>query len=190
MHQNTRPYSLFLALFLLGNLGCGQKSDSNQQGSNPSQAVAVAPKVVSGEPITGSGKSLKAVVTFHDDLGPSNLAEFYMVINVPARGVDGTAACAVWCLRPTEDVYLLNDAAHKWMGPHKIGSSDVVSNTQCAINLHDTGLAEVNGNLVWTVSVDFAKPFYGPKSVFAKAINTQKLESNYSLLGTWTANAQ
>jgi hypothetical protein len=195
MRSDPRVYILFVALLVLGNFGCGQRSESDGKTPAPSQPSAatpagIAPKVIPVKAIEGSGKLLKAVAIFHDEAGPSNLAEFYMVINVPARGVDGTAACAVQGHRVTDDVYLLDDTGHKWLGPHKIGSSDVVSNSQCTMNMHDLSLAEVGGNLEWTVSVTFSKNFYGSKSIFAKAINKQKLESNFALLGSWTASAQ
>jgi hypothetical protein len=194
---NSDPWwcSYLVLLLVLGSLGCGQKGESDGKAVAPNQPAAatpanVAPKVIPAKPITGGGKSVKAVATFHDDAGPSNLAEMYMVINTPERGVDGTAACAIQFQSLTDDVYLLDDTGHKWLGPHKIHSSGVISNSQCTLDVHDMALAEAGGNLEWTVSVTFAKHFYGPKSIFAKAINKQKLESNFALLGSWTANSQ
>ena len=148
------------------------------------------PHISPGKTIEGSGKSVRAVAMFHDEAGPGNFAEFYLVINLAVRGVDGKEACAVWCKRPTEEVYLLNDAGNNWFGPRKIGSNDVLENSQCIINLHDVAFAEIGGNLEWKVPVTFNKHFYGLKSIFAKGINKQKLESNFALLGTWTASSQ
>jgi len=194
MRLKAALYSLLVGLLVLGNFSCGQRADSNGKATAPTQPAAappaVAPKVIPGKTIVGSGKSLKSVAIFHDEAGPGNFAEFYMVINVAARGVDGTAACAIWCKRPSEEVYLLNDAGNNWFGPRKIGSTDVLSNSQCSINVHDMAIAEAGGNLEWTVPVTFTPHFHGLKSVFAKGINKQKSESNFALLGTWTASGQ
>jgi len=39
-------------------------------------------------------------------------------------------------------------------------------------------------------AVAFDKSFTGSKNIYAKAINKQKKESNFALVGSWTASAQ
>ena len=150
--------------------------------SNPS-----VPRIVLGSPIGGAGNTLTASVTFHDDAGQLNLEEFFFLINDPSRGADGTGACVTRYKRSSGDVYLLDDAGKSWLGPHKAGSKTVLVNSQCLVSLANIGLAETNGDLQWVIAVGFSPKFLGIKNVYAKAINRQKLESNFALLGVWTA---
>jgi hypothetical protein len=190
----VKLHPVSIALFLAANLmliGCGQKSDSDKKPAGDSQPAASAPaagapKVVRGAPIAGSGPSLKMSPAFHDDSGVSNLVDIFVVTNTKERGVDGTAGCAVWCRRTTDDVYLLNDAGNNWLGPRKLHSSNTLANGQCTLHVDETGLSEVNGNAQLDISVSFSKKFAGPKTVYAKVLNQQKRESNFDLLGTWT----
>jgi hypothetical protein len=143
--------------------------------------------VIIGTPLSGSGDLLTSAVAFHDDAGQTNISEVFFLVNDPSRGVDGAGACVVWCRRLTGDTYFLDDAGKNWLGPHKLGSKNVLVNHQCLLSLGNTGLSESNGDLQWVVSLGFAKPFAGSKNIYAKAVNRQKLESNFALLGSWTA---
>jgi hypothetical protein len=168
--------------------GCG--SSTTTESKSPS-AVATgrgsAPKVITITPLSGSGSTLTSAVSFHDDAGQMNISEVFLLVNDPGHGVDGTSGCVVWCQRLTGDVYLLDDTGKDWLGPHKLGSQNVLVNHQCLLSLGSTNLAESNGDLQWVVSLGFAKPFAGSKNVYAKGVNKQKLESNFALLGSWTA---
>jgi hypothetical protein len=126
-------------------------------------------------------------VAFHDGASQTNISEVFFLVNDQGRGVDLTGGCVVWCQRLTGDVYLLDDAGKNWLGPHKLGSKDVLVNHQCLVSLSNTGLDESNGDLRWVVSLAFTKPFAGSKNVYAKAVNAQRLDSNFALLGSWTA---
>lgn len=172
--------------------GCGNGTTPESKGSSAAPGAASTtppggvPKVITGTPLSGSGDTLTLAVAFHDDVGQTNISEVFLLVNDPAHGVDGTAACVVWCQRATGDVYLLDDAGKGWLGPHKLGSKNVLVNRQCLLSLSNTNLAESNGDLQWVVSLGFSKPFAGSKSIYAKAVNGQKLESNFALLGSWT----
>jgi hypothetical protein len=168
---------------------CGSSPTTERKSSDATGSMASpsgAPKVVNGTPLSGSGNTLTTAVAFHDDAGQMNVSEVFLLVNDPAHGVDGTGGCIVWCQRLTGDVYLLDDAGKNWLGPHKLGSPNSMVNHQCLLSLGNTNFAEVNGDLQWVVSLGFAKPFTGPKNIYAKAVNRQKLESNFALLGAWT----
>jgi hypothetical protein len=168
-----------------------RKETSQPKEAATSAAPPVArlePTVILSTPLSGSGHELNTSVIFHDDAGQLNMTDLYLLINEPARGADGTGGCVVWDRRTTGDVFLLEDAGKKWLGPHKAGSDTVLVNSQCLVSLKNTGLAEVKGDLQWVTSVAFSKPFSGPKQIYAKAVNRQQRESNFALLGSWTAN--
>jgi len=178
----AKAHTVSIGLCLAALSGCaGKKAPDN---STP--PIAGVPKNVLAPPIAGSGKSLKISAVFHDDGGAANLMEMFVVINTQERGVDGTGGCAVWCKRTTDDVHLLNDAGNDWLGPRKLRASDELTNSQCTLHLNETGLTEVSGNARLEISVSFSNKFAGPKSIFAKAVNQQKREGNFDLLGTWT----
>jgi hypothetical protein len=187
VRSSLKFHSVSMGLFLAANLmlvGCGPKQESDKKAPD-GRPIAAAPKVVLGAPIAGSGKSLKISAVFHDDSGVGNLVDLFVVTNTAQRGVDGTAGCAVWCRRGSDDVYLLNDAGNDWFGPRKLRSNTTLTNGQCTVNLDETQLTEVNGNAQWDIAVSFAKKFAGPKNIYAKALNQQKQESNSDQLGTW-----
>jgi hypothetical protein len=165
-------------------VGCGQKpeTDKNTPDGRP---PGIAPKVVLGTPIAGSGKDLKISAVVHDDSGVSNLVDIFVVTNTTQRGVDGTGGCAVWFRRATDDVFLLNDAGNDWLGPRKLRANAKLTNSQCTVNLDQTQLNEVAGNAQLQASVSFSKKFTGPKNIYIKALNQQKQESNFDQLGTW-----
>jgi hypothetical protein len=169
--------------------GCGSSATTESKSSSAAATATPpsgAPKVIAGTPLSGSGNTLTSAVAFHDDGGQTNISEVFLLVNDPGRGVDGTGGCVVWCQRLTGDVYLLDDAGKSWLGPHKLASRDVLVNHQCLLSLGNTNVAESNGDLQWVVSLGFSKPFAGSKNIYAKAVNQQKLESNFALLGSWT----
>jgi hypothetical protein len=188
-----RAKTLSIVPLLVMISGCGSSTPTESK-SSPAAATGAgsttspsgAPKVIPGTPLSGSGNTLTSAVVFHDDAGQTNISEVFMLVNDPGHGVDGTGGCVVWCQRLTGDVYLLDDAGKGWLGPHKLGSQNVLVNHQCLLSLGNTNVAESNGDLQWVVSLGFAKPFAGSKNVYAKAVNQQKLESNFALLGSWT----
>jgi hypothetical protein len=168
-------------------------SSCHTESSQPKEAAAQPehspqPKVIVKAPVSGEGHLLNTSVMFHDDAGQLNMTDLYFLINEPARGVDGTGGCVLWERRSTGDIFLLDDAGKRWLGPRKAGSDAVIVNSQCLVSLKNTGLAEVEGDLQMVVSVAFAKKFAGPRRIYAKAVNRQQLESNFTLLGSWTAN--
>ena len=168
--------------------GCGSSTTTESKSSSAAATgTGSGPKVIIGTPLSGSGNALNSAVSFHDDAGQTNISEVFFLVNDPGHGADGTGGCVVWCQRLTGDVYLLDDAGKNWLGPHKLGTQNVLVNHQCLLSLANTNLAESNGDLQWVVSLGFAKPFAGPKNIYAKAVNRQKLESNFALLGSWTA---
>jgi hypothetical protein len=190
----NRAKILVIIPVLVMSSGCGSSTPTESKGS-PAAATATsaitpssgAPKVITGTPLSGSGNTLTTAVLFHDDVGQTNISEVFLLVNDPGRGVDGTGGCVVWCQRITRNVYLLDDAGKGWLGPHKLGTQNVLVNQQCLLSLANTNLAESNGELQWVVSLGFSNPFAGSKNIYAKAVNRQKLESNFALLGSWTA---
>ncbi len=185
---------LFIAAIVFPIMGCKRAPESET--AKPESTPAAAPaqssalRVVPGHAISGAGKVLSTSAIFHDDAGQLNITDLFLVINDSAHGVDGTGGCAIWEKRPTGEVYLLDDSGKAWLGPHKAGSDNVIVNRQCLISLKNTGLAEVNHDLQWVTAVAFDKRFTGPKNIYAKAINRQKKESSFALVGSWTASAQ
>jgi hypothetical protein len=143
-------------------------SSCHTESSQPKEAAAQPehspqPKVIVKAPVSGEGHLLNTSVMFHDDAGQLNMTDLYFLINEPARGVDGTGGCVLWERRSTGDIFLLDDAGKRWLGPRKAGSDAVIVNSQCLVSLKNTGLAEVEGDLQMVVSVAFAKKFAGPR---------------------------
>jgi hypothetical protein len=156
---------------------------------NSKDARAILPSVLPGDPVSGSGLLVNVAATFHDESGPANLNDLFLVINDPSKGVDGTAGCAIWCNRKSAELFLLDDAGKNWLTLRN-GAGHTLRNSQCAVSPDTTGLAEEAGNLKWVTSITFSRRFPGLKKVWAKATNRQNHESNFTMLGTWIVSDQ
>ena len=183
---------LFSAVILAG---CGNeaRSKKTQPAASATRVDSVSagpPRLVAAQRISGSGSRIGITATFHDDAGLANIVQLFAVVNIPSRGVDGTKGCAVWCKPETGDLYLLDDVGKNWLGPKKLGANDAIRNGQCQISAKDSSVADSQGNLRWVVAIEFMPPFRGQKDIYAKAVDRQNRESNFSLLGSWNVVTQ
>jgi hypothetical protein len=187
MYRSRRHVLLIVTVVVISTSGCARDASPTQT-ADPRNVSTTAPRVIVNRPISGSGNLLSTSVMFHDDAGQMNITDVFLLINDPTRGVDGTGGCVAWYQRLTGDVYLLDDGGKSWLGPHKAGSKTTLVNSQCLISMRNSGLVEVNGDLQWVTAVGFSPRFSGPRHIYAKALNRQKQESNFELLGAWSVN--
>jgi sugar lactone lactonase YvrE len=130
-----------------------------------------------------SGNAASQTFTFHyaDGVGAADLSTAFIWFN--AAFTSAVNSCFIEFYRPTNTLYLLNDAGSAWTSGI-VGSAGVLSNSQCSIN---TGTATVNlsGNdLTLTLPISFAHAFTGSKSVFSY-ISGASANSGWQTLGSW-----
>jgi hypothetical protein len=123
-------------------LGTGWKQSGTwpASSSTPNQL----PVVVSGTPSLPTTLSQVFTFTGRDGDGFANLSRMYFLIN-PNTGIPANT-CHGYYDRPTNAVYLYNDALTALLGPLTPGVAGTLQNSQCAINGASSALFVASGN--------------------------------------------
>ena len=141
------------------------------------------PSVVSMAPSSGSGSSQTFAFTVSDTAGASAVNGMYVMIN---SNINGASACYFEYHRPSNTVYLANDANSATQGTTVVGSGAPVSNSQCTIGGPGAS-ATTNGNqLTLTLPVTFKAAFAGARNVYVYVDDSANLNSGWQTKGSWT----
>jgi hypothetical protein len=100
--------------------------------------------------------------TFHFSNANGNLGVENILINTT---LDGHHACWLTYTRPTDMLYLMNDAGDALMPGKSMTSGGELSNRQCMVRWGDSAFAATRNDLTLTLEIDF-RPGFGQKLVF------------------------
>jgi len=142
------------------------------------------PSAVSVTPSSGGGTSQTFSFLFSDPNGFTDVSEAYMLVNTSLNWPGG---CYTFCVRPYNQLYLLNDAGNYWIGPITLGGSEFLTNSQCTVNAAASSVSGSGNNLTVNLALNFTPAFNGAKSVYMNARDKTGLWSNWQQRGTWTA---
>jgi len=141
------------------------------------------PVAVGETPAAGSGLTQSFQFQFSHPAGYQNLGVVNVLIN---NFLDGRNACYLAYSVPTSTLYLVDDGGHAggpFAGSVPLGSSSVIQNSQCAVNLVS---AVGNGTtLTLTLSITFQAAFGGNKIAYVAARDQGGQNSNWQALGVW-----
>jgi hypothetical protein len=141
------------------------------------------PVVVGETPAAGSGLTQSFQFQFSHPAGYQNLGVVNVLIN---NFLDGRNACYLAYSVPTSTLYLVDDggdAGGPFAGSVPLGSSSVIQNSQCAVDLVS---AVGNGTtLTVTLSITFPAAFGGNKIAYVAARDQGGDNSNWQALGVW-----
>ena len=123
------------------------------------------PAVISVTPDGASGKSKTFTSIGRDMDGATDIQSLEFLVNTSI-----TAANSVYVMyrRDLNIVYLRNDANTSWTHG-KLGSSTVLSNSQCSINLASVTRVASGVNLTMNLPVTFKSAFAGTKKIYIQA---------------------
>jgi hypothetical protein len=93
-------------------------------------------------------------------------------------------SCFIEYYRPSNTLYLLNDAGSAWPSI-VVGTSGTLSNSQCSINATTTSVNVSGTDLQLTLPVTFASAYGGAKSINVYAAGSSA-NSGWQTLGGWT----
>ncbi len=160
-----------------GTVTIGSLPISIQQASAGS-----TPTTVSLSPSSASGNTQVFTAVYSDPLGATVLNRRLFLIN---SVLSAASACFVQ-VDPT-GTYLVNDTDSALLGP--LTGTGTLSNSQCTLN--GTGTSAVNSGITSTVtaSLTFKAAFAGAKSIFMYTDDSAGNNSNWQLLGSYTAIA-
>ncbi|MEO8024955.1 MAG: SBBP repeat-containing protein [Bryobacteraceae bacterium] len=141
------------------------------------------PTVAGVTPASGSGTSQIFNFIFSDGNGFADLSTVYGQISPTLHAAPG---CSFWYTRPTNVLFLINDAGNNATGPFTVGATGIAQNGQCSIDLGNSGTSTSGNNLVVSVSVTFKAGYSGSKGVYAYASDNPGLGSGWQTIGAWT----
>lgn len=138
--------------------------------------------VTSLTPNSGSGASQTFSFAMYDSKGYATIANAQIVIGGSLAAAN---TCFIYFNRPSNNLYLANDAGTTWMGPITIGQSGNLQNSQCTLSAAGSSAIGAGDTLTLSVALSFPSAFAGTKSVWMDA-NDGSLDTNWLKLGTWT----
>jgi hypothetical protein len=147
-------------------------------------SVNQAPVAVSVSPSSASGASQAFTFVWTDANGGNDIVWTAGLVHSQQRPDGG---CYFLFNKPSGTIYLADDASLAW-NIAKLGSSDVVSNSQCSIRASGSSLA-VSGNTVTGVAdVVFRSAYNGAKFIWANATDSSGLAGAAPRLGAYTVS--
>lgn len=143
-----------------------------------------APAPSSVTPSSGSGAAQVFTIRWTDPNGATDIAVPRVLINSQQRADSG---CYFTFLQPSNTVSLADDAGLAWTTA-SLGSTGVLSNSQCTLRAAGSSLASSGNTLTAVADVVFKAPFNGPKSIWANATDSGGLTSLAPQLGAYGVN--
>ena len=144
------------------------------------------PLAVSVTPSSGSGSTQTFSFLYSDPNGFGDLPWVEMVFNVSLSAAN---SCYTHYDRPSNKVWLLNDATTVWLGPVTLGIAGTVENSQCIVTAGGSSSSKVGTNLTVNLALTFKPAFAGAKNVYLRTRDAGGLASSWQLRGTWTTTA-
>ena len=148
-------------------------------GACPSQGSTPTPVDVT--PGAGSGSNLSMVFTFSDADGYQDLGVLNILIN---SGLDGRQGCYMGYDRPSNVLFLVNDASDGLSGLPLNGGSGTVSNSQCTASAAGSSFAGNGNTLTLMLNLSFSAAFAGNKVIYLAARDAANHNSGWQALGT------
>jgi hypothetical protein len=143
-----------------------------------------SPVAVSITPSTGSGPAQVFTIRWTDGNGAADIAVPRVLIHSQQRADWG---CYLAFAQPAGTVSLADDAGHAWTSA-SLGSTGVLSNSQCTVRASGSALSPSGTTLTATADVVFKEAFNGLKSIWVNATDARGLTSPAPQLGTFQVN--
>jgi len=142
------------------------------------------PVYLSLAPNSGSGISPVFTLRYTDSNGANTFDSIQFMVNSVLAGAN---SCQVAYVHSTGLVYLLNNGATAWTGGLPPGALNTLSNSQCAVPLASMAVSVTGNDITLTIPLSFATTTYhGTKNIYALALDTSGLRSDWAIRGTWT----
>src|SRR5207237_4676084 len=87
--------------------------------------------------------------------------------------------------RALNTINLENDAATAW-SEAVIGSSAILQNSQCTVNVGGAGVVANGNTLTWNLPLTFKPAFSGSKTIYQWAGDVNGVYSGWQTRGNWT----
>jgi uncharacterized membrane protein YqaE (UPF0057 family) len=156
-----------------------------QTGTWSPTVASPAPSVVSGSPTSTTSVSQTFTFVGRDAAGYSDIYRIYFLINssptIPAN------TCHGFYDRPSNTLYLYNDAVTAAMGPLTPGSSSVLQNSQCRLNGATSQVVSTSGtDITLNIGLTVLGSYVGTShNVYLWVKDSQGIDTGWVQTGTW-----
>jgi hypothetical protein len=145
--------------------------------------VDMTPSAISASPASGSGTTQQFTWTASSPGGYSRLTEIYALF---AGSLSGQNACYLRYHRPSNLLYLADNAGTTWLGGIAPQTTGTVSNSQCSIDASRSSVSGSGSQLTLNVQVTFQPSYAGTQNNYLIAFDEAGLYSGWQQVGTWT----
>ncbi len=143
----------------------------------------VKPSITAVTPVAGSGLSTTFTVTANDTNGAADIDVINVLIN---NVLDGRLACYLAYSRPSNVLYLVNDAGTGLVPGMVLNGSGSLSNSACSISGAGTSASAGGNNVTLTLAVTFSQTsFAGHRVVYAAVGDLAAANTGWITSGTW-----
>lgn len=129
------------------------------------------------------GTRLRFTLTGTDENGGNDLKDFYFLANGTLTNPNG---CYVQVKRIANQVLLLNDTGSAWQGSGTVGTSQIIENSQCRIDLSTVSTSVAVNSAQVVMDVQFKAGFTGQKSAWLYVEDNSRLSSGWVFLNSFT----
>jgi len=177
------PYAGTKQIWVYGTNGT-QSSGWQNRGTWTAQA----PLLTSGAPTPGSGTGATQLFSlpYSSNLGATDITKAWVWFNATLAS-SATGSCLVYYERPTNTLFLLNDAGTQWQ-PAAIGTAATLENGQCAIAVGSSTATLAGDVLTLQLAMTFKPVFAGSKNIYMYTEGASGV-SGWLDRGDWTVPA-
>jgi len=175
-YTNATP-NVYLWAVDFANNGTGwiQTSTWSNNANTPPTVFAPTPPALTGTPQT-------LAMSARDIDGASDITRLYFLINPTPNIPQNT--CHGFYDKPTNALFLYNDALTAVLGPLTPGTAQIIQNTQCAINGAATNLATTGTDLTLNLTLNIKTT--GATNAYLWPIDTQNTGSGWVRTASWS----
>jgi parallel beta-helix repeat protein len=138
--------------------------------------------VVSASPTSGSGSGTTFTLVVADLNGAPDITSAVFLVNSSLTGNNG---CFVNYTPGNNSIALANNAVTAW-STATLGSSTLLTNSQCTVNPALATAVASGDTLTVTIPVTFAAAFAGAKTTWGYANDQTGFSNGYQVTGSWT----
>ncbi len=145
----------------------------------------IPPASVSVTPSAGSGSSQTFTFVYSDPYGFADISRPQVLIG---SQLVSNNTCYMGYTVATNTIQLVNDAGTGYVGSGgALGSSGVLSNSQCTLTLSGSSASGAGDNLTVNLALSFTAAFAGAQNTYMSVVNSANAFSGWQTMGSWSA---
>lgn len=159
--------------------------DATSRASTDVRLLPSPPVSYQVSPSNGSGPGGLLTFVFWDRDGQTDLGYMNMLISNNGSPVQ---ACFLMYERATNKLYVRNAANSNWLAPVVLGTSSVLTNSECSVNaVTSYSTLEPDGkSLTLRLATAFNSSWSGVKTIHMRAKDAYNPWATWAYKGTWT----